>query len=81
MNPENYKELLPREYRWNAKVNMLYIEAPVGVGFSYSTSSNYACDDDRTANENRAAVENFFVKFPELKKNKFFITGKSFLQQ
>jgi carboxypeptidase C (cathepsin A) len=57
---------------------MLYIEAPVGVGFSYSTSDQYDCDDDRTAKENRAAVEHFFTLFPDLKKNKFFVTGESY---
>jgi len=67
-----------REYRWNLKVNMLYIEAPVGVGFSYSETGDYACDDDRTASENLAAVEAFYAMFPEYKKNKFFITGESY---
>lgn len=58
--------------------NTLYIEAPVGVGFSYSLSGDYACNDDRTARENRAAVESFFNLFPELRSNKFFITGESY---
>jgi len=75
---DDFKTLTPREYRWNRLVNMLYIEAPVGVGFSYSTSNDYRCDDDRTANENLAAVEYFFAQFPEYKKNKFFITGESY---
>lgn len=57
---------------------MLYIEAPAGVGFSYNTNKNYKFDDDRTANENREAVEQFFAKFPEYKSNKFFITGESY---
>ena len=57
---------------------MLYIEAPVGVGFSYSTTEDYRLDDDRTAAENLAAVEKFFEMYPEYKKNKFFITGESY---
>jgi len=59
-------------------VNMLYIESPVGVGFSYSETNDYKCDDDRTATENLAAVESFFGMFPEYSKNKFFITGESY---
>ena len=70
--------LTERTYSWNTKANVLYIEAPVGVGFSYSDSKNYKCDDDRTATENRAAVEKFFALFPEYKSNKFFITGESY---
>lgn len=67
-----------REYRWNLLANMLYIEAPVGVGFSYSENGDYKCDDDRTARENYEAVQSFFEKFPEFKSNKFFITGESY---
>lgn len=62
----------------NQLVNMLYIEAPVGVGFSYSTSGDYACDDDRTAAENMQAVNAFFGLFPEYRQNPFFITGESY---
>ena len=32
----NNKDLSLREYRWNLNANVLYIESPVGVGFSYS---------------------------------------------
>jgi carboxypeptidase C (cathepsin A) len=74
----DYKTLVEREYRWNSIVNMLYIEAPVGVGFSYSDTNDYKCSDDRTASENLAAVEAFYSMFPEYKANKFFITGESY---
>jgi carboxypeptidase C (cathepsin A) len=74
----DYKTLSLREYRWTANANVLYIEAPVGVGFSYSDTASYHLDDDRTANENRAAMESFFAMYPELKENKFFITGESY---
>ena len=67
-----------RPYRWNKNVNMLYIESPVGVGFSYSTDDNYKCDDDRTADQNMLAMADFFEKFPQLKANGFFIVGESY---
>lgn len=70
--------LTERPYRWNRLANMLFIEAPVGVGFSYSDNLNYTCDDDRTALENRLAIEKFFQLFPEYKANPFFITGESY---
>lgn len=57
---------------------MVFIEAPVGVGFSYSDTNSYRLDDDRTAEENLGAIESFYAKFPEFKKNKFFITGESY---
>jgi serine carboxypeptidase-like clade I len=72
--------LVPREYRWNKLVNMLYIEAPVGVGFSYNDNGNYKCDDDRTANENADAVAKFYSLFPEHNKpnSEFYIFGESY---
>jgi len=75
---KDFATLSVRPYRWNRIVNMLYIESPVGVGFSYSTIEDYKCDDDRTATENRAAVEYFYSIFPEYINNKFFITGESY---
>jgi len=78
IQPDN--TLKKRKYRWNKMANMLYIEAPVGVGFSYSDTGDYACSDDRTAHENRLAVEKFFEKFPEFNtdKSKFYIFGESY---
>ena len=77
---DNYKTttLSLREYRWSRLANVLFIESPVGVGFSYSENDDYKCDDDRTAEENLLAIEDFFSKFPEYAKNKFFLTGESY---
>ena len=70
--------LAPRPYRWNRVANMLFIEAPVGVGFSYSDAGDYACDDDRTAAENMAALQQFYKLFPDLLSNPLFIAGESY---
>lgn len=67
-----------REYRWNRIANMLFIEAPVGVGFSYSDDLDYQNNDDRAATENMEAINYFFSLFPELKGNPFYITGESY---
>jgi len=63
---------------WASLANMLYIEAPVGVGFSYATDSAYACNDDQTAYDNRLAVQTFFSLFPEYNQHDLFITGESY---
>ncbi len=74
----NATSLMLRPYRWNRIVNILFVEAPVGVGFSYSDTGDYACDDDRTALENMAAVQEFYRLFPELLSNPLFIAGESY---
>jgi carboxypeptidase C (cathepsin A) len=80
VDPNDYTKLYSRDYRWNLVANTLYLESPVGVGFSYSTNPtvDYICTDDTAANDNMLAVEAFFAKFPEYAKNKFFITGESY---
>ena len=73
-------------YAWTTVANLLIMEAPAGVGYSYCTdpatkkpSLKCANTDKLTAANNRRALQDFFNnKFPELKKNKFFITGESY---
>ncbi len=56
---------------------MLYLEAPAFVGFSYSlTPSDANTNDNRTAVDNRVALDVFFNGFPELASNALFIAGE-----
>lgn len=79
VNKVNPRVLYENPYSWNKFANVLFLESPAGVGFSYiEGSKNYTTNDDETALGNHAAVLEFFAKFPELKKNKFYITGESY---
>ncbi|KAK3085845.1 hypothetical protein FSP39_009530 [Pinctada imbricata] len=70
--------VLLNNFSWNKIANMIYLEAPAGVGFSYSDDKKYATNDDIVANDNHLAMKDFFTKFPELQKNEFYITGESY---
>ena len=48
------------------------------MGFSYSDNLNYKNSDDRTALENKEAIEMFYKLFPEYLPNKLFLTGESY---
>ena len=64
---------------WNRLANMLYIEAPAGVGFSSSDSEkDYATNDTRTAADNLQFLLGFFNSYPKLKGRDFYISGESY---
>lgn len=70
--------LYENPFSWNQIANILYLESPAGVGYSYSDDKNYATDDDKVAQDNYKALQSFFVKFPNFTQNDFFITGESY---
>ncbi|XP_043704712.1 serine carboxypeptidase-like 45 isoform X2 [Telopea speciosissima] len=72
--------LVRNEYSWNREANMLYLETPIGVGFSYSTdtSSYEAVNDMVTGIDNLVFLQRWFVKFPEYRQRDLFITGESY---
>merc|ERR1712166_458632 len=64
---------------WATIASMLYLEAPCGVGFSYSADkADYSNDDNGTAVDNLAALVAFFDRFPSFKPNEFFVSGESY---
>ncbi|KAJ4707492.1 Carboxypeptidase [Melia azedarach] len=72
--------LLKNEYSWNLASNVLYVESPIGVGFSYSnTSSDYiSWNDTTTAEDNLRFILNWLEEFPQYKDSEFFLTGESY---
>ena len=73
-------KLVKNEYAWNRVSNMLYLEQPAGVGFSYTnTTSDLKVGDERSADDVRTFLLRFFAQqHPELAKNAFFIAGESY---
>ncbi|XP_042420515.1 serine carboxypeptidase II-3-like isoform X2 [Zingiber officinale] len=74
------KTLYRNPYAWNEVANVLFLESPAGVGFSYSnTTSDYAKSGDRrTTIDALIFLVNWFERFPEYKGRDFFITGESY---
>ena len=42
--------------------NMLYLEAPAGVGYSYSDDGNYTTNDDVVSNEQNFTLFNQYAR-------------------
>jgi len=65
-------------YSWNKIANMIYLEAPAGVGYSWTTLTDPAYTDDSSAEDNYLAVKKFFTLFGEYADNEFYISGESY---
>ncbi|XP_038880709.1 serine carboxypeptidase-like 45 isoform X3 [Benincasa hispida] len=76
----NGEVLEKNEYSWNRVANMLYLETPAGVGFSYAngTASHGAMDDKATAKDNLIFLQRWFNQFPHYKHRDLFLTGESY---
>lgn len=67
-------------YKQFAVANVLFLESPAGVGFSYSNnSSDYAkVGDKRTAQDSYIFLLNWLERFPQYKTRDFYIAGESY---
>ncbi|KAK7336437.1 hypothetical protein VNO77_16978 [Canavalia gladiata] len=78
--PGDNNVLLKNDYSWNKEANVLYLESPAGVGFSYSTNKSFyaSVTDEITARDNLVFLQRWFTKFTEYSNNDFFLTGESY---
>ncbi|CAO2841604.1 unnamed protein product [Amaranthus hypochondriacus] len=74
------KTLYLNPFSWNKVANILFLDAPVGVGFSYSnTSSDLLTNGDkRTAQDSLKFLLGWFERFPHYKGREFYISGESY---
>ena len=54
--------LFENPYAWNKRANLLALESPTGVGFSYDTQDPFSffATDNRTLDQNYEALKDFF---------------------
>lgn len=74
------KTLYLNPYAWNKLANLLFLESPAGVGFSYSntTSDLYTAGDSRTAEDAYRFLQRWYNRFPQYKYRDFYIAGESY---
>ncbi|KAG8131454.1 hypothetical protein E2320_009393 [Naja naja] len=66
------------DYAWNKLAHILYLESPVGVGYSYSDSQEYHTNDTEVARVNYLALKEFFNLFPEHLPKDLYLAGESY---
>lgn len=71
--------LAPNPFSWNKAANMLYIEQPAGVGFSYSERvKDYTTGDAKAASDMYLLIREFLTRYPERQSNDFYIASESY---
>jgi len=73
------KTLTMRKYSWNIAHNLIYIDNPVGTGYSFTDDERgYVKNETQVGKDILTALVQFFLLFPELQKNDLFVTGESY---
>lgn len=68
-----------RKYHWALNYHMIFIDNPVGTGFSFLKDGKGYCQDEQcVALGLYSAMDQFFTLFPMLQSNDFYITGESY---
>ncbi|KAL6645463.1 hypothetical protein ACP70R_017071 [Stipagrostis hirtigluma subsp. patula] len=74
------KTLCKNKYAWNTVANMLFLDSPVGVGFSYTvnTAVYNTMEDNMTAHDSYMFMQKWLDRFPEYKTRDLYIVGESY---
>ncbi|OAY76807.1 Serine carboxypeptidase-like 34 [Ananas comosus] len=76
-----YPKFLSFLFFFFSEANILFVESPFNVGFSYTNTSTdvaHLLSDEATAIDNYNFLANWFKKFPQYKSHDFYIAGESY---
>ncbi|XP_068645393.1 serine carboxypeptidase-like 34 [Aristolochia californica] len=73
-------ELRHNKYSWNRAANLLFLETPVGVGYSYTNTTKDLSElgDEATAHDSYRFIVGWLERFPQFKSREFYIAGESY---
>ncbi|VDL74707.1 unnamed protein product [Nippostrongylus brasiliensis] len=75
----DYGETVTRNpWTWNRYANIIYLDAPAGVGFSVRMDGRWNYTDAEVAADNHQALKMWFQKYPERAGNDFYVAGESY---
>lgn len=77
--PTEDGKLITNQYAWNKIANMIFVEQPAGVGFSYAEDSEYLKTNDTiAAQDNYKTIQAFLERFPDYRNNELHISSESY---
>lgn len=71
--------IIKREYHWAVSHHLVYIDNPIGAGFSFTEDeTGYCSEEECVGAELYSTVVQFLQLFPALQTNELFIAGESY---
>jgi len=64
-------------YSWNTFANLLYVDQPVGTGYSYA-NEDYVQNETQMAVDMYSFLQQFFTMYPQYAMLDFYIIGESY---
>ncbi|KAL4247232.1 Carboxypeptidase [Abortiporus biennis] len=65
-------------YSWTEHANMIFIDQPVGAGFSYADYGEYVSTTDEAADDFASFIAIFFEQFTKFRGRAFHLAGESY---
>ncbi|KAJ9159366.1 hypothetical protein P3X46_024875 [Hevea brasiliensis] len=80
---DNYKGGLPtlllNEHSWTKGLNIIFLDAPIGTGFSYSkTTQGYNTSDSKSAANTHEFIQKWFKEHPSFLENPLYLSGEGY---
>jgi len=72
---DSKQQITLNPYAWNKVANVIYMEQPAGVGFSYPAGPT---NDSVAAADGYDGIQQFFLLHPEAQPRDFYIAGESY---
>ncbi|RCI08372.1 hypothetical protein L249_8837 [Ophiocordyceps polyrhachis-furcata BCC 54312] len=66
---------------WGEFANLLFVDNPVGTGFSFVNTDSYVKELDEAADQFVVFLTKFFALFPEYQRDDIYMAGESFAGQ
>ncbi|OJT09784.1 Vitellogenic carboxypeptidase [Trametes pubescens] len=76
MQPDS--SIKENKFSWDGLADYIWIDQPVGTGWSTTDSDGYVHDEDEMGRDFMGFLENLVKVFPSLKKRPLYLTGESY---
>lgn len=71
-------KLYTNPWSWNKMANIIYVDQPAGVGFSFADVDGYDHNEAEVSEDMFHFMRAFYTAFPNFKQNELFVYGESY---